>query len=115
MNYFLIYLAAFPVLTIVLFWSYVYVMGVKRVRDRKTLTKLAYALSLPILVIGVFVDVLLNQLYFPYICWDFKHFGTVTSRMKKYKYGDSTKWQKKVSAFIELHIDDFEESEKGHI
>lgn len=115
MTYLLIYIALFFVLVPILFWAYVYVMGVKRVRDRKTLTPLAYYLSLPILAIGMVVDVLLNQLYFSVICLDQFHFGTVTSRMTQYKYGEATAWQKKVSAFIEKHIDDFEDTPDGHI
>jgi hypothetical protein len=60
--------------------------------------------------------VLVNQLYFSVICWDFKHFGTATLRMKQYKYRETaTPWQKKVSAFIEHHIDDYEDKPGGHI
>jgi hypothetical protein len=110
-----IYLVAGVFLIWLLFVSYVFVMGAKRVRDRKTLTPLAYVLSWPVLVVGVAVDVIVNQLYFSVICLDPFHFGTVTSRMKRYKYRDSTDWQKKVSAFVELHIDDFEDVEGGHI
>jgi len=109
------YLVTGVVLLVILLWSYVYVMGVKRCRDRKTLTPLVYALSWPILAIGMTFDVFLNQFYFSVICLDFTHFGTVTSRMKRYKYGESSAWQKKVSAFIERHIDDFEDSQDGHI
>ena len=110
-----IYLAAGVFLIWLLFVCYAMVMNVKRLRDRKTLTPLAYVLSWPVLVVGVAVDVIVNQLYFSVICLDFTHFGTVTSRMKRYKYRDSTAWQKKVSAFVELHIDDFEDVEGGHI
>lgn len=115
LHYLAAYLAVGLVLIVVLYWSYVFVMGVKRVRDRKTLTPLAYYLSWPVLIVGMAVDVLVNQLYFSVICLDFKHLGTVTSRMKRYKYGEATAWQKKVSAFIELHIDDFEDTPGGHI
>lgn len=114
-----VYLAAYlsvgVVLLVILLWSYVYVMGVKRCRDRKTLTPLVRTLSWPILAIGTTVDVLLNQFYFSVICLDFTHWGTVTSRMKQYKYGEASAWKKKVSAFIERHIDDFEDSQDGHI
>ena len=93
-----------------------YVMGVKRVRDRGALTKLSYTLSLPILVVGVVVDVLVNQFYMAVICLDFAHLGTVTSRMKGYKRNASaTAWQKAVSAWIEKHIDDFDDAPGGHI
>ena len=109
------YLALGVALTVILFWAYIYVMGVKRVRDRKNLTGLAYALSWPILVIGVAVDVVVNQLYFSVLCLDPFHLGTVTSRMKRYKYGQATPWQKKVSAWVERQIDDFEDSPHGHI
>lgn len=109
------YIALGFVLTYVLFVKYVYIMGIKRTRDRKTLTPLAYYLSVPILVTGMIVDVLVNQLYFSVICMDFTHIGTVTSRMKQYKYGDATAWQKKVSAWVEHHIDDYEDVEGGHI
>jgi hypothetical protein len=51
-----------------------------------------------------------------FICLDFTHIGTVTSRMKQYKYDDSaTDWQKAVSAWIESHIDDFDDTPGGHI
>ena len=39
----------------------------------------------------------------------------VASRMKRYRYRESTDWQKKVLAFVGLHIDDFEDVEGGHI
>jgi hypothetical protein len=110
------YLAVGLVLFYILFLSYVFVMGVKRVRDRGTLTKFSYTLSLPILAIGILIDVLVNQLYMSFICLDFTHIGTVTSRMKQYKYDDSaTDWQKAVSAWIESHIDDFDDTPGGHI
>jgi hypothetical protein len=114
------YLLAYAVIGVVsiylLFLSYVFVMAVKRVRDRNNLTKLAYTLSVPVLVFGVSIDVIVNQFYFSVICLDPFHFGTVTSRMSKYKYDDSaTSWQKKVSAFVEKHIDDFEDTPDGHI
>ena len=110
-----VYLVAGLVLIWLLFVSYVFVMGAKRTRDRKTLTPLAYVLSWPVLIVGVAVDVLVNQLYFSVICWDFKHFGTVTNRMKRYKYSEATAWKRRVSAFVELHIDDFEDVPGGHI
>lgn len=109
------YVALGVILTIILFWAYVYVMGVKRTRDRGTLTPLTYYLSLPILVIGVLVDVIVNQLYFSVLCLDFTHWGTVTSRMKRYKHRKGTRWQKKVSAWIEYHIDDYDDIPGGHI
>lgn len=109
------YVAVGLVLFYVLFVTYVFVMNVKRSRDRKTLTKFAYCLSWPVLAVGITSDVLLNQLYFSVVCWDFKHLGTVTSRMKGYKYDKGTVWQKKVSAWIELQIDDFEDTPEGHI
>lgn len=115
LQYLAAYVAIGIVLTVILYWSYVFVMGVKRVRDRKTLTPLAYYLSWPVLAVGVLVDVIVNQLYMSVICFDFLHFGTVTSRMQRYKYGEATPWQKKVSAFIEMHIDDFEDAPDGHI
>ena len=109
------YLAIGAVLFVVLLWSYIMVMGVKRCRDRGTLTPLVYNLSKPVLVIGVFADVLLNQFYFAFVCMDFTHLGTVTSRMKGYKYREGTAWQKRVSAWVEHHIDDFEDTPEGHI
>jgi hypothetical protein len=110
-----VYLVAGLVLIWLLFVSYVFVMGAKRARDRKTLTPLAYVLSWPVLIVGVAVDVLVNQLYFSVICWDFTHWGPVTSRMKQYKYNDASAWQKKVSAFVEHHVDDYEDRPGGHI
>lgn len=115
LQFFAGYVAIGIALTVILYWSYVFVMGVKRVRDRKTLTPLAYHLSWPVLAVGVLVDVIVNQLYFSVICLDPFHFGTVTSRMKRYKYGEATVWQKKVSVFVERHIDDFEDTPGGHI
>jgi cytochrome bd-type quinol oxidase subunit 2 len=112
---FAIYIAVGLVLFYILFVTYVMIMNVKRSRDRKRLTRLAYVMSWPVLVVGIVSDVLLNQLYFSVVCWDFKHFGTVTSRMKGYKYREGTAWQKKVSAWVELHIDDFEDTPEGHI
>jgi hypothetical protein len=110
-----VYLVAGLALIWLLFVLYVFVMGAKRVRDRKTLTPLAYALSLPVFVLGLWVDVVVNQLYFSVICLDFTHWGTVTNRMTKYKYGEATAWQKRVSAFVERHIDDFDDRPGGHI
>lgn len=109
------YIAAGVVFTVLLFWCYVFVMGAKRVRDRKTLTPLAYYLSMPILALGMVVDVLVNQLYMSVVCLDFKRFGTVTSRVKQYKYGPAKPWQKAVSAWIEMQIDDFEDVAGGRI
>ena len=110
-----VYVVSGLVLTVILFWAYVFTMGTVRVRERNTLTPLAYYLSLPVAVFGVFIDVVVNQLYFSVICLDFTHWGTVTSRMKRYKYNEATPWQKKVSAWVELQIDDYEDVPEGHI
>jgi hypothetical protein len=111
-----LYLAAGAALFVLLLWCYVAVMGLKRCRDRGTLTPLVYWLCAPVLAVGIVVDVLVNQLYMSVVCLDFMHFGTVTSRMKKYKQDDSEgQWRKAVSRWIESHIDDFDDVQGGHI
>lgn len=94
---------------------YIFVMSIKRVRDMGKLTTFVKVICYPWVILGVLVDVIVNQTVFAIICLDPFHFGTVTSRLKGYKYREGTKWQKVVSAWVESHIDPFDDAEGGHI
>jgi len=96
------------VLSIYLLWIfYVAVMGIKRVRDEGKLTKFALALGLPVLVIGLLLDFIVNVFVMTLLLLEPPKEMTVTARLKRH-HKDSSGWRLAVVHFFEPILDPFD-------
>ena len=93
---------------------YIAVMNIKRVRDRGELTKLMYVFGMPMLWIGLVLDLIANVLIFTVLFLEFPREPLVTGRLKRHKY-HGTGWRHRLALFFERHIDPFEDKTGGHI
>lgn len=88
---------------------YLAVMNLKRVQDSGKLTKTAYALGLPILVLGLAIDALVNTLVMTVVLFEPPKELTVTARLKRHNR-ESTGWRKDVARWFEPILDPFDPS-----
>jgi len=93
---------------------YIAVMNIKRVRDRGELTKLMYVFGVPMLWIGLVLDLIANVLIFTVLFLELPKEPLVTGRLKRHKY-HGTGWRHRLALFFEKHIDPFEDKPGGHI
>jgi hypothetical protein len=93
-----------------LLWiHYVFVMALKRARDAETLTRVAYWLGMPMLVIGLILDALVNIVVMTVILLEFPREWLVTGRLKRHA-PDAT-WRGAVARWFALHLlDSFDPS-----
>ncbi len=88
--------------TYVLWLFYLAVMNLKRARDAGTLSKVAYALGLPLFAIGITLDALVNLVVCTVLLLELPRELLVTSRLNRHIKG--TSWRSKVAAFICTHL-----------
>lgn len=82
------------------FWAvYVLVMGVYRAHLSGRLGTVALILGLPIVVVGIVLDVLVNIFIATFLFLDLPREFLMTSRMIRYRNTD-TGWRAKLSQFI---------------
>lgn len=94
------------VLGLWLLWVfYLAVMNIKRVKDMGKLGKVALTLGMPVLIVGVVLDVLANLIVFTVLLAEPPRWGewTVTSRLKRHHVAE-TGWRKKVAAWFETEL-----------
>lgn len=104
-------LAYFPwfmkiVLGLWLLWVfYLAVMNIKRVKDMGKLGKVALILGMPVLIVGMTLDVLANLIVFTILLAEPPRWGewTVTARLKR-RHIAETGWRKKVAAWFETEL-----------
>ena len=102
-------LAAFA-LSYALWVFYLAVMNLKRVKDAGKLGKVALALGMPVLIVGLVLDLLVNVLVMSIILLEIPQEMTVTSRLKRHK-AESTGWRLKVTNwFASELLDHFDPS-----
>lgn len=92
----------------VLWVLYLAVMNLKRVRDAGALPKPALVLGVPVLVVGLIVDLFCNVLL-SVVLLELPRETTVTARLKRHNR-DSGGWRKKVAAWFEVILDPFDPS-----
>lgn len=94
----------------ILWIFYLAVMNLKRARDsREGLSKLAYYLGVPILIVGLILDFIINVFILSILFLEFPRETTVTSRLKRHKLAGG--WRSKVvkKFFVPL-LDQFDPS-----
>lgn len=98
----------YAILGVWLLWVfYLAVMNLKRARDAGTLSKTAWALGLPVLAIGLLLDLLINLLVMSLVLWEIPREATVTARLKRH-HRQSTGWRRLVSDWFEPLLDPFD-------
>ena len=93
---------------------YFAVMNLKRVRERGELTKFMLVIGLPMLWIGLILDLLVNVFIFSILFLEIPQEPLVTGRLKRHKY-HGTGWRHRFALWWEKHIDPFEDKPGGHI
>ena len=97
-------------LTYALWVFYLAVMNLKRVRDAGKLGKVALALGMPVLFVGLLLDLLANVLVFSILLLEIPQETTVTARLKRHK-AESTGWRLRViNWFASELLDHFDPS-----
>lgn len=88
---------------------YLATMNLKRAKDAGLLNKTTYALGLPVLVIGLLLDLLINVLVMSLVLWEIPRELTVTARLKRH-HKTSTGWRLAVVRWFEGILDPFDPS-----
>lgn len=99
--------------TYVLWGMYVLVMGLKRARDAGTLTPVAHALGLPILVAGYVLDFAVNVTVCTVLLAELPRETTVTARLKRHKNADN--WRGRITRWVAAHLLDAFDPDGRHI
>lgn len=86
---------------------YLAVMNLKRARDAGTLSKTAYIMGLPVLAIGLLLDLVVNLLVMSIVLWEIPREATVTARLKRH-HATSTGWRLAVVRWFEPLLDPYD-------
>ena len=97
-----------------LFWGiYVLVMGVYRAHLSGRLGKIALILGLPIVVVGIILDIFVNIFIATFVFLDLPRELLMTNRMIRYRNTDAG-WRAKLSQFICDHLLDIFDPSGNH-
>jgi hypothetical protein len=96
-------------ITYALYVFYAAVMNIKRVRDAGKLTIIGKVLGYPTLVVGLFLDLLVNVFVMTVVLLELPCELTVTSRLKRH-HKESTGWRLAVVKFFEPVLDPLDPS-----
>lgn len=96
--------------TFYLLWVfYLAVMNLKRVQDTVGLNKTCLYLGIPVLVIGLILDLICNIFIMTLVLLELPQETTVTARLKRHKI-ESTGYRLKVAEWFETVLDAFDPS-----
>lgn len=93
---------------------YLAVMNLKRVRDAGKLGKVALTLGIPVLVIGLVLDLLVNVLVMTPLLLEIPQETTVTARLKRHK-SESTGWRLRVTNWFASELLDHFDPDGSHV
>jgi hypothetical protein len=96
-------------ITYALYVLYAAVMNIKRVRDAGKLTIIGKVLGYPTLVVGLFLDLLVNVFVMSFVLLELPRELTVTSRLKRH-HKESKGWRLAVVKFFEPVLDPLDPS-----
>jgi len=103
-----LYYLAGSLLSIYLLWVfYIAVMAIKRVRDDGKLTKLGLVMGVPVLIVGLLLDFIVNVFVMTLLLLEPPRETTVTARLKRH-HKDSSGWRLAVVLFFEPILDPFD-------
>lgn len=103
---------AYPFIAAYALWLfYLAVMNLKRARDAGALTSVAYAFGLPLMWIGLVLDVVANVLIMTLLMLELPREWTVTARLSRHARGGG--WRQAIALWMALHLlDTFDPSGK---
>ena len=101
-----------PVYALWLF--YLAVMNLKRARDAKILTGVAYAFGVPILLVGWALDVFVNLTFCSILFADLPRESTMTARLKRYATQPGT-WRFTLTVWFATHFLDKFDPDGYHV
>jgi len=101
-------------LTYALWVFYLAVMNLKRVKDAGKLGKVALTLGMPVLFVGLLLDLLANVLVFSILLLEIPQETTVTARLKRHKR-ESTGWRLRVTEWFASELLDHFDPSGVHI
>jgi hypothetical protein len=93
--------------TYLLWIFYLAVMNLKGARDKELLNKFTYALAVPVLAVGIVLDIAVNVFVMSVLLLELPKELTVTSRLKRHNK-ESTGYRKSVAKFFEPLLDPFD-------
>lgn len=98
------WLVRVPLLTWLLWVFYLAVMNLKRVKDAGRLGRVAIVLGIPVLVVGLVLDVLVNLVVFTVLLLELPRWGewTVTARLQRHHLG--TTWRSRIAQWFETEL-----------
>lgn len=105
----LAYLATSFVLIYALWIFYLAVMNLDRANKQGKLVKLAYVFGMPVLFVGLFLDLLVNVFVMTPLLFELPREFTVTARLKRHNR-QSTGWRKRLAVWFEPLLDPFDPS-----
>ena len=110
----LVYLVLAPYL---LWVFYLAVMNLKRCRDNGTLTTVAKALAIPILLVGYVVEVLVQASIGTLLFLDPPREATLSGRLSRYWNDniDDQNWRKRLAGWMKEHLLDPFDPDGKHI
>lgn len=95
--------------TYALWIFYLAVMALKRARDAGQLSPLAYVLGVPVLKVGLVLDVLVNVFVLTLVLLEWPREWLVTTRLKRHNR-QGAGWRKAFAAWCEQLLDPFDPS-----
>jgi hypothetical protein len=108
----LIYLAVSLGSLYLLWIFYLAVMNIKRVRDAGKLHGTAFALGMPILIIGLILDTFVNWVFMTLVFLEIPKETLVTSRLQRWWRTAPTSWRGKLARkFSNIMLDEFDDGD----
>ena len=86
---------------------YLAVMNLSRAKKAGILSKTAWVFGMPVLIIGLLLDAIINLTLMSLVLWDIPRELTVTARLKRH-HKQSTGWRLAVVLWFEPLLDPFD-------
>lgn len=96
-----------------LWGAYVLIMNIKRARDAGTLSRVAYVLGVPILIIGYLLDFIVNVGPCTVLFLEPPRETTVTARLKRHR--DADNWRGRLARWMAAHLLDPFDPDGRHV
>lgn len=93
---------------------YLAVMNLKRARNDGTLTKVAYVMGLPMLILGLALDCLVNLTVMTVLFLELPRETLVTGRLQRHAR-NGTGWRQKLAIWFAVHTTDAFDPSGPHV
>jgi ABC-type maltose transport system permease subunit len=112
-----VYAAVYPLICVAVIYAlwvlFLAVMSLDRAKRAGTLRPIAFALGIPLLAIGLFIDFLSNVFIMTFVLLELPREWTVTARLRRHIKGSG--WKRSVALYIcGTFLDYFDPNPQGH-